>query len=151
MDGWVTATMLFGPINIVSLKDYFINNLVSFCPLECNKTDFSIKTSALELKCDKYFLEHINDNDGLKVDFNEFPISKEKLLKSFVSLSIFYESLAYTLSTESPQMDIVALLGNIGGTLGLFLGVSLLHLCEVIEVIIEIIFIKTDKKVHISL
>ena len=46
-------------------------------------------------------------------------------------------------------MDIVALLANIGGTLGLFLGVSLLHFCEPIEVLIGIYFIRNVQEIDL--
>jgi hypothetical protein len=34
-------------------------------------------------------------------------------------------------------MDIVGYLGSIGGTLGLFLGISVFSLCELIHVLVE--------------
>jgi len=42
-------------------------------------------------------------------------------------------------------MDILMLLGNIGGTLGLFLGVSLLSVCELVHVMIESCLIVKDR------
>ena len=41
-----------------------------------------------------------------------------------------------------PSMDVVTLLATIGGTLGLFLGISLMHMCELVDVLIQIVFIK---------
>ena len=64
--------------------------------------------------------------------------------------NIFYNSLSYDLSIESPQMDWVSLLASIGGNLSLFLGVSVFSLCELIEVGIEIYFIKTIKLKKVS-
>jgi hypothetical protein len=70
------------------------------------------------------------------------------LLKSQLRflLNMFYDSLSYILTTESPQWDAVSLLGSIGGNLGLFLGVSLFSLCELIQVAVEIYFILKGKK-----
>lgn len=66
---------------------------------------------------------------------------------SFVGVNVFYESLSFIESSESPQMGIVSLLASIGGNLGLFLGVSLFSLAEIVEVIIEIFYIlKNDVK-----
>ena len=65
--------------------------------------------------------------------------------KSIVHVNIFYESLSYTETTESPQMDFVSLLASIGGTLSLFLGVSAFSFCEVAEVMIEIYFLVKNK------
>ena len=64
---------------------------------------------------------------------------------SIVKVNIFYDSMSYELSTESPKMDIVSVLASIGGNLGLFLGVSVFSLCELIEVAIEIYFVKRAK------
>jgi hypothetical protein len=44
-------------------------------------------------------------------------------------------------TTESAAMVVVALLSNMGGTLGLFLGVSVLTAVELIEIIIQAILI----------
>ena len=58
-----------------------------------------------------------------------------------MSVNIFYESLSYMESTESPKMNIVSLLASMGGNLSLFLGVSVFTLAEIVEVVIEIYFI----------
>ena len=53
--------------------------------------------------------------------------------------------MSYELSTESPKMDIVSMLASIGGNLGLFLGVSVFSLCELVEVVIEVYHVKQAK------
>ncbi len=53
--------------------------------------------------------------------------------------------MSYELSTESPKMDIVSMLASIGGNLGLFLGVSVFSLCELVEVAIEVYHVKQAK------
>ena len=130
----------------VLLKDNFIHKeCVPFCPLECNRTEYTTSISAIEIIGDLY-ADFIRANQNISADFGEQPINAETAKKSFSYAYLYYDSLAYTLSTEVPSMDIVALLANIGGTLGLFLGVSLLHLCEIVEVLIEIVFIKTEMR-----
>jgi hypothetical protein len=64
---------------------------------------------------------------------------------SFVKLNIFYDSLSFELSTESAKMNIASMLASIGGNLGLFLGVSVFSLCELIVMSIEIYFVKRAK------
>jgi hypothetical protein len=107
------------------------------CPLECNQTSFKVSVSSARLLGNIY-AKHINENKNLSSDFGNKTVSVEQAEKSFVYARIFYESQSYTLSTESPKIDWVSLLANIGGTLGLFLGVSALSACELIEVLIEI-------------
>ena len=62
-----------------------------------------------------------------------------------MQLYIYYDSLTFTSSDDSPNMDITTFLGNIGGTLGLFLGVSALSLCELVHVIIEGCFLVKNR------
>ena len=134
----------------VLLKNNFIGiECVPACPLECNRIEFRASISSAEL-IGNLNVDFINTKPDISSDFMTKPINPDNSKQSFVSVYLYYDSLAYTLSTETPVMDVVGLLANIGGTLVLFLGISLLHICEIIEVIIEIIFIKTEKKTRAS-
>ena len=68
---------------------------------------------------------------------NNSSIDSETAAKSIRSLNIFYNTLSYTLTSESPKMDIVSLCASIGGHLGLFMGISVFSLGEILQVIIE--------------
>jgi hypothetical protein len=92
------------------------------------------------------YADFINSKPSLIVDFNGEPVNAETARRNFVNVDLFYDTLAYTLSTETPSMDVVALLANIGGTMGLFLGVSLLHVCELVEAFTELGFLAYDKR-----
>jgi hypothetical protein len=86
-------------------------NCVAQCPLECNSTEISYEITT------KTFATKASVN--------------------FVQLKLFYDSLAFSSSTDTPSMDIVAILSNLGGTLGLFLGVCAFSLCEFVHVFVE--------------
>jgi len=88
----------------------------------------------------------INEKKSLRKDFETTSLTDEKARRSFAILNVYYDSLTYTELTESPQMDIIALLASIGGNLGLFLGVSIFSLFEVIQVLTEIYFIRLKGK-----
>ncbi len=83
------------------------------------------------------FVKLIKENHTFLSDFNSTPLTVESTSNKFVQLYVNYDSLKYASSTDTPSMDILMLLGNIGGTLGLFLGVSLLSVCEFVQVMIE--------------
>ena len=118
------------------------------CPLECNQTLFKTSLSFNQLNGNQY-KENIFNNPRLAMDFINRTLDVVTTEKSIASVKIFYESLSYTLTNESPKMDLVSLLGSIGGNLGLFLGVSLFTLCEIIEAGIEIFFMhKRNKKIN---
>ena len=48
----------------------------------------------------------------------------------YTMLTIFYDSLSYTLIEQFPAVDFIQLLANFGGQMGLYLGASLLTLLE---------------------
>ena len=123
-------------------KDDFIQtNCISDCPLECYIEKFDVSLSSFELGS-KYFFDYLKTNTKLNGDFLQTKLDLEMARKSFVGLNIFYKSLSYEISTESPQTDLIWLLASIGGYLGLFLGVSVFSLFEPFVVLIEIFFIK---------
>ena len=130
------------------INDNFLKRVcIHKCPLECNSTEFTSSLTSVELIGD-LFADFLNSEmrNNLYLDFESSrPIDAEIAKKSFVSFQLYYSTNSFTLSRETPSMDIVSLLANIGGTLGLFLGVSLLHFCELIEVLIEIYFLRTKK------
>ena len=123
------------------LSETFIKEFcMPHCPLECNRTEYRASASTLKLLGDD-FLDYIKENKNLASDFKKTPLNANTAANSVVKVNIFYDSMSYTLSTESAKMDIVSLLASIGGNLGLFLGVSVFSLCELIEVAIEIFFV----------
>jgi hypothetical protein len=79
----------------------------------------------------------VNESPVYSSDFTTTPVTEATASNKFLQLFVYYESLSFTSSEDSPSMDIVAFLGNVGGTLGLFLGVSALSLCELIHLIVE--------------
>ena len=108
---------------------------LEYCPLECNQTQYSIEVTSVKLLGEKYAYL-IRENTNLSLDFVENEVSAEAAANSFISLSIFYDTLSYTLITESPKLDAIALLANLGGNLSLFLGISIFSFSEIIEIII---------------
>ena len=76
--------------------------------------------------------------------------SNDSELVNLVKFNVYYDTLSYTVLTESINMDVVALLSSIGGSLGLLLGLSLLSFIEVLEVVVETMFIyyKNENKIE---
>ncbi len=86
-------------------------NCSEYCPLECDSVLFS------------HTISSTNSNDN------------------FTTLSVYLSSLKYTSIKQQAKMQTIDLISNIGGTLGLFIGVSFVSLFEITEIIIEIIII----------
>ena len=57
----------------------------------------------------------VKSNKVYSNDFTQTPITQETTSNKFVQVILYYDSLTYTQSTDTPSMDIMSLFGNIGG------------------------------------
>ena len=115
------------------------NTCLPQCPLECSSTKYLYTLSSYDLVGNSY-IDDIEKNVNLSIDFVTRKLTPETSFQSVARLSIFYDSLSYTTFEESPQLDFVTLISNIGGNLGLFLGMSLYSIGELITALIEVYF-----------
>jgi hypothetical protein len=72
----------------------------------------------------------------------------EEARKSFLMVNIFYKEIAYTYISESPKWNIVSLLSNFGGQLGLFIGMSLLSFLEFFDLFIQTIILLIESMIE---
>jgi hypothetical protein len=118
----------------------YILDCISRCPLECSSAQFTF-TLTSQSYTGLLFEALVKSSQTFMSDFNYTPITPETASNKFVELNLYYDSLSFTSSEDSPSMDIVTLLGNVGGTLGLFLGICILSLFEIIHVLVETCFV----------
>jgi len=133
-----------------SPDDHIANTCMSLCPLECNTTQFKASLSQIKLLGD-FYLNFIRERENLAEDFVSRQLNEETARESVVRISIFYDKLGYTHSSESAKVTMSALLAYLGGTLSLFLGVSMLSACELVYVLIEMYYIIIKSKACIEL
>jgi hypothetical protein len=86
-----------------------------YCPLECDSFSYDISVSSNS---------YIKKNDSNKY-----------------KIYVYFDDLKYTLISEQPKFDFIDLVSNIGGSLGLFLGISFISFLELFEIIFEFFFI----------
>jgi hypothetical protein len=108
--------------------------------MECNRTSFVYHLAEVDLM-GEILVDFIKENPNLSEDFFNKSLTPDTVKQNVIRLSVFTDKLAYTLSTESPKMDLVSLLASIGGNVGLFLNVGFFSSCEIFVILIEIIFI----------
>jgi hypothetical protein len=140
-------------------KSYYGSNLFKKCrdeecPIECTSSDYSIGISMSDYPSREYveFLKTDPNITRKYIEENE-TITFEKLRESLVCVKIYFKNFQYTKISESPVYTPIDLVSNIGGQLGLFIGISVLSTVEMIEILIEILFIlfkKKDSVVHVS-
>ena len=132
--------------NSVALTEWYLNEIVQECELhKAVLNDNSILTFYPCKNLDKFS-------------------NIEEARKNILFLNIYYDSLGYTMITETPVYDIITLLSSIGGILiflfdytfkliinfskghlGLFVGMSFLSLIEIFEIFIQITIMACKK------
>lgn len=121
------------------------------CPLECNKAVYSITTSFVEYPS-KSYARILRQNKKIQAFFdgNLTAMTDEALKKSLLQLNVYYAELSYEVYSESQKTSLVDLVSGIGGTLGLFLGMSFLSFVEFIDLIVQIclVLIKSQSKTN---
>jgi hypothetical protein len=136
-------------LNIYGKNNYPKNVCLPQCPLECNSTQILFKTTTYELLGDSY-VDLIQKNKNLSSYFLNKTITPDVAKKSVSRIFVYYDSLSYIQSDEAPQIDFISLIANIGGNLGLFLGVSLFSVWEIVITLLEIYFYKKQQKIQVN-
>ena len=76
--------------------------------------------------------------------------------KDLTHVSVYFIDTTFTEMTEKPLLETFDLVSSIGGLMGIFLGMSLLSMCEIIQFIFSVVnailchFCKFENKLHVS-
>jgi len=121
-------------------KKYQFEKCLKYCPLECDSMNFVINTFSEQFLVDGNISNKTKSAYAIP-DFNTF----EEIKKHFIGIYVYYNDFKYTLISEEPKTELFNFISNIGGILGLFLGISFLSFIEIFEILFEIVFILFKK------
>lgn len=108
-----------------------------YCPLECDEVTYSI-TPVTKVYPSR---GNISDEMIARLSFDVSNLTTyEQLKKHYVQICVFYKKIGYTLISQEAKTETFNFVSNIGGVLGLFLGISFLSFIEIFEVLIECCF-----------
>ncbi len=120
-------------------KDHY-EKCSQYCPLECDSMNYLINKYTEQLPISGSVSKK-TQIDYYLADFNSY----EEIKKHYLEIFIYYNDLKYTLISEEPKTETFNFASNIGGILGLFLGISFLSFIEIFEIIFEIMLILFNK------
>lgn len=132
------------------LKFFDGNNLKtkcgSQCPLECNSETFRLTISSSSYPTRAYADQLVNYSGDALANFypDRSQVTYEQLKENILAINVYFTDMKYTSIEELEKMSFVDLVSAVGGTLGLFIGMSFLSFFEILDVIIEIVFILID-------
>jgi hypothetical protein len=111
------------------------------CPLECEVVSYTTSITTSHFPSDSY-ADHLLMNPEIQNKFtNSTDLTKDELRKNVLSLNIYLDSFEYTEITELASQSLLDLIASIGGTFGLFIGISFLSFLEVCDLLSRVIFI----------
>ena len=67
-------------------------------------------------------------------------------MKDFSKINVYVSNTDVFLTTEEPAMTVTDLISDIGGQLGVWIGVSVLTIAEVLEILITIVIACSRKR-----
>ena len=124
--------------DLSNLADFY-SICLSECPIECETNYFNIHEHFAKYPSFSY-AEHLLSRDDVKTKFPYSSPTMSQLSDSILSVNIYYDSPIYQRITETAETSSLTLISNIGGNLGLFIGISLLSFVEIIEIGLEVVF-----------
>jgi hypothetical protein len=104
-------------IDKIYFNNFYVKGIPQ-CPLECDSVTYELSLSSMKF------------SDG-----NE----------NITGFNAYYADSTYTTITELAKQEFLDLISNIGGNLGLFIGISFLSFAEIFELLFEIVFILFQK------
>ena len=116
------------------------------CPLECQTIRYIPSASSGIFPTPRYANDLINTNKTVFKSLVSFDKNMSAIRGSFISMSVYYSELKYTEIQQLEKNTLVDLICGIGGTLGLFIGASVLSLVEIIEAIFTVALVFFQSK-----
>ncbi|EDV23481.1 uncharacterized protein TRIADDRAFT_58144 [Trichoplax adhaerens] len=114
--------------------------LNSFCPYPCQQTEYpiilsyaGIATNAI-IDSSSHNGKLANLLDSVKNDPSKYPnyTSEAFIRENLIYLDVYFRELITSTTTESKATGYAQVLSDVGGQLGLFIGASIITLCEII-------------------
>lgn len=111
------------------------------CSQECTMTEFTLKTSSLStpLEWQMPLIKRFVERSNVTLPSNWSTKWREQIRENYLSVTVLRETHIVEKNTQSAKMSPVDVLSNIGGQTGLWIGISLLSIMELIEMLYRLI------------
>lgn len=118
-----------------------LNNIDKYCgqecPIECDTISYPSIVSFSQYQSDDYHLEDLLNYSFIGKKYPQ--MTKEELKQSMLTIKVYYTDLARTEIIQVLKNTTWDLVSSIGGSLGLFIGASILSFFEILELVLNII------------
>ncbi|KAH3699077.1 hypothetical protein DPMN_074031 [Dreissena polymorpha] len=112
------------------------------CPNPCKEVVYDKSVSQRQWPTDNYakvLLEGVCNMDKEECKNLRTKLADQRgLSNNFLRLDIYYEDLNFEMIKEYPEIEWQQFLSDVGGAIGLWIGLSMLSLCEVAQLLVEL-------------
>lgn len=114
------------------------------CPFECQSIAYDMSISYADYPTYNFYLNETKSRtEFYQKIFNETNITYA-MFDRLSSVNIFFDQLKHTRISAKPAYLIIDIVAYMGGTLGLFIGISVLSFVEILELGYNILFVVVD-------
>jgi hypothetical protein len=109
------------------------------CPLQCENIEYNLGSSMATFPTLAYLKYLQADSQNIRFfpqNVSDFELN-EFARQSFLKLIVNYDNLFYTLIDDRPKKEFWDIISDVGGQLGLFIGLSFFSFIGIVEFIIE--------------
>lgn len=115
-------------------------NCTKSCPPPCRENLFKLTSSFASWPSDAYQYFYSTRLEEKEIEFTNIENQTSDVRSNVLKLNIFYEELNYEVIREERSYELVNFVSDLGGSLGLWIGMSVLSFAEVLELILLIAF-----------
>ena len=109
-----------------------------YCPQECTNVKYSTSVHTASYPTDQY-TEWLKLQTNFISKFSNQGNLATQIQHTVAKINVFYNDISYIALTEAATISWDSVLGNVGGQLGLFIGISVLSVVELVEAFCEVI------------
>ena len=136
---------LYPDFNNVNLTD---SDLIEMCPLDCQRAFYQYTLGFDSFPSESWFKTalHYRRDYFERIFGRRDKLDYKAVKSSFAAVYIDFENIAIEEINEKPSVELVNLFSNLGGTLGLFIGPSLLTILETFELVFGFFFVWLSRR-----
>ncbi len=112
------------------------NECAEYCPLECRSVIYQTNVAVGPLT-DFYYAKNMGKYVKIMSKELNQSVTETEVRENLLNMFVFFKGLQYTDISQIPKTSLVDLLSSIGGSMGLFLGLSLISVVEIVDLIVE--------------
>ncbi|XP_066267851.1 uncharacterized protein [Branchiostoma lanceolatum] len=119
-------------------------NLPCDCRQSCNEDSYALWLSSSLWPSDSY-VWYVLENIHARSQARNLPLDPRELRQNLTRVHVYFRDLNYELITENPTYTEEALLSSLGGLLGLYVGLSVITVFEIINLVVDVVKVACNK------